>query len=188
MKSVRMSPCVKFYNWSIGFDYFGQPFFFRLPDGRKEKRTWQGLILTILVSVEILFYSSVQIAKLVSFGENTVMVSPRDNYFDSNFEFTTNDGLMLAFALTEFDENSDVIEDPDYGELKAYYNTWGLKDSPDAGEVFTEIPTSFCTKKQLGLAEDQENRLFYPKHKNAVNDLEKYNKKFRCFDSEFLRI
>ena len=86
-------------------------------------------------------------AKLVSYGENTVMVSPRDNFFDTNFEFTTNDGLMLAFALTGFDDNFDVIEDPAYGELKAYYNTWGLKESPDAGEEYSEIPTSFCTRK-----------------------------------------
>ena len=32
------------------------------------------------------------------------MLSSRENYFgDTDFEFTTDDGLMIAFALAEFD-------------------------------------------------------------------------------------
>ncbi len=68
------------------------------------------------------------------------MVSERDNYFDTDFEMTTQDGLMLAFGITAYDENYDLIDEPDYGELKAYYKTWGLKEA--VGVEFTEIPTS----------------------------------------------
>ena len=33
------------------------------------------------------------------------MVSLRDSYFDTDYEFTTDDGLMMAFALTYYDDN-----------------------------------------------------------------------------------
>lgn len=68
------------------------------------------------------------------------MVSERDNFFSTDFAVTSDDGLMLAFGLTAYDENYDMINEPDYGELKAYYKTWGLKDAP--GVEFTEIPTT----------------------------------------------
>ena len=81
-----------------------------------------------------------QCIKLVDFGENTIMMSLRDNFFPTNFEMTADDGLMLAFGITTYDEDYELVDEPDYGELKAYYKTWGLKDAP--GVEFTEIPTT----------------------------------------------
>ena len=104
-----------------------------------------GLCFTIVVSIAIVFYASVQFVRLVSFGDNTIMVSSRDSFFPTDFEFTTDDGLMIAFGLTAYDENYESIEDDDYGTLKAFYKTWGMKDAP--GEQFTEVPTSFCTRE-----------------------------------------
>lgn len=124
---------------AVALDQFGQPFYFRLPDGRKDKRTLPGLCFTIFVSIAIVFYASVQFVKLVSFGDNTIMVSSRDTYFPTEFEFTSDDGLMIAFGLTAYDENYESIEDDDYGTLKAFYKTWGMADAP--GVEFTEIPS-----------------------------------------------
>ena len=93
-----------------------------------------------------------QFIKLIEFGDNTIMVSERDSYFDESFSFTTDDGLMLAFALTAYDENYDMIDEPDYGEIKAYYKTWGLEGAEFI--QFTEIPTSQCTNEQLGINPD----------------------------------
>ena len=80
------------------------------------------------------------------------MVSTRDSFFDTDFEFTTDTGLMIAFGLTAYDDNLEPIEDPRYGELKAYYKTWGMNDA--LGVEFTELPTVPCTKKQLGISEE----------------------------------
>jgi len=33
------------------------------------------------------------------------MVSVRDSFYDSDFEFTTDDGLMIAFGITAYDDN-----------------------------------------------------------------------------------
>ena len=73
------------------------------------------------------------------------MVNTRDSFFATDYEYTTDDGVMIAFGLTAYDENYEPIEDDDYGTLKAYYKTWGLKDAP--GVEFNEIPTSYCTHK-----------------------------------------
>ena len=59
---------------------------------------------------------------------------------------------MIAFAITAFDDNYESIEDADYGDLKAFYKTWGFEDAP--GEQFIEIETKQCTKEQLGINED----------------------------------
>ena len=71
------------------------------------------------------------------------MVSKRDNFFETDYEFKTDDGLQIAFGITAYDENYESIENPDYGDLKAYYKTWGFEDAP--GEVFTEIISKQCT-------------------------------------------
>ena len=57
------------------------------------------------------------------------MVSVRDSHFDSSFEFTTNEGMMLAFGLTAYDDNQEPIDDAQYGTLKAYYKSWGLLEN-----------------------------------------------------------
>ena len=97
---------------------------------------------------------------------------------------------MIAFGLTAYDENYESIEDDDYGTLKAFYKTWGMADAP--GVEFTEIPSAPCTRAQLGLPDEetgeQKPGLFYPLHKNSVNDLTYYNKKFKCINSEFVRM
>lgn len=114
------------------------------------------------------------------------MVSTRDSYFDTDFEFNSDDGLMIAFGLTAYDDNLEAIDDADYGELKAYYKTWGMKD--DLGVEFIELATTYCTKAQLGLNEDgsqSDNQgLFYATHKGSVNDLKNYYRKFKCLDSQ----
>lgn len=80
------------------------------------------------------------------------MVSKRDSFFETDFEFRTEDGLQIAFGITSYDDNYDTTEDPDYGDLKAYYKTWGYEDAP--GEVFTEIESNQCTNEQLGIDEN----------------------------------
>ena len=118
------------------------------------------------------------------------MVSKIDQYFDTDFEFTQNDGLMFGFFLTAYDQEAESIEDPDYGRLVAKYITWGFDDAPN--EDRTEIPTSSCTPEQLGIYPNGtlsgKQNLFYPVHTNSQNDIKFFHKKFRCFDSEKITI
>ena len=71
------------------------------------------------------------------------MISLRDTEFSSDDEFTSEDGMMIAFGITAYDNNKEPIEDETYGNLKAYYRTWGLGEN--IAEVLEEIPTKMCT-------------------------------------------
>ena len=62
-------------------------------------------MFTVVISLAILFYASIQFIKLVEYGDNTIMVSSRDSYFGPEFEFTTENGLMMAFGITAYDGN-----------------------------------------------------------------------------------
>ena len=85
-----------------------------------------------------------QLVKLNAFAEPQIMVSVRDSFLDTDFEFTTDDGLMLAFGITAYDDNQEPIEDPSYGTLKAYYKSWGIKGT--SGVDFEELPSEMCSR------------------------------------------
>ena len=47
----------------------------------------------MVVSAIIVGYTSIQFLKLVEHGDTTIMVSKRDNFFETDDEFATEDGL-----------------------------------------------------------------------------------------------
>jgi len=91
------------------------------------------MMVTFVVSTAILFYAGIQFTKLVTYDDTSIMVSSQDSYFGTDFEFNSDDGLMIAYGLTAYDSNYESIEDDDYGTLQAFYKTWGFEDAN--GEV-----------------------------------------------------
>jgi hypothetical protein len=99
---------------------------------------------------------------------------------------------MVAFAITAYDDEQESIEDPSYGEIKAYYKTWGLIEGQSTN--FEELPSRICTRAELGLEkEDGDDVSDYSKagrlfetHKNSINDLKYYYKKLKCVETERL--
>ena len=172
----------------MALDQFGQPFFFRLPDGRRDKRTCPGFVFTVLVTAAICFYAAHQFARLLGFGDTTIMVSKIDSYFDTDFEFATEDGLAIGFMLTAYDDEQESIEDPDYGRLVAKYQHWGGTDVPT--ETAEEVPTYPCTTEQLGLHPNGtlsgEPGQFYPVRPDSEEDVTYRFRKLRCFREERL--
>ena len=143
----------------------------------------------------MLFYAFRQYQRLLSYEEPYIMYSVLDSHYSTDHEFTTDDGLMLAFGLTAYDDNQEVIEDPTYGTLRAYYKSWGIKKE-NTGIDFELIETDACTRAQLGLpklADDTESdysqpSLFYEHHPNGLSDVEYYYKKLKCPSQGQLRI
>ena len=154
-------------------DRFGEQFTFLMPDGNKSKKTFQGCLVTLIASLILIFYAGLQLLRLTGFKEPQIMLSVRDSYYGTDFEFTSDDGLMIAFGLTQYDSNQEIIEDPTYGILNGYYKSWGIIQK--SGTDFTLLPTTQCTRAQLGLpqidgdllSDYSEPPLFYPLHKNG---------------------
>ena len=55
-------------------------------------------------------------------------------------------------------EENNII-DPLYGELKAYYKSWGDLDNP--GVFYQELQTRPCTKSELLLEESTGSKKFW---------------------------
>ena len=127
----------KIEQYAKKLDCFGAEFNFNLPEEGYKIRTCSGMVVTFCVLIIIIFYGTMQFLRLMNTEQPSVMISVRDHYFDVDDEFTSDEGLMLAFGITAFDINYESIEDASYGQIKAYYKTWGLGD--DYAVKFEEI-------------------------------------------------
>ena len=181
-------------NKAQSIDQYGRGFSFYLPGGRKALKSFNGCLVTLISLFVVCFYSTMQLMKLLEFGDPSIMVSTRDAYFDTDHEFTTDAGLQIAFAITAYDANREPIDQPEYGALKPYYKSWGIVDSNDVH--FEPLAADYCTREQLGLVADadevktgdREGSRFFATHKNAISDFTYYSKKYRCVTDDKMRI
>ena len=130
-------------------------------------------------------FAFMQSIKLLTFDETDVMLSARDSYFDYNDEYSEN--LAIAFGITAYDNNQEIIEDPSYGVLNPYYKTWGFEDS--VGVEFEPLKTRPCTEAELHINNQTDpDSIFYPPHPEGVGSLSFYHKKLKCLDGEGIRV
>ena len=106
-------------------DVFGEGFNFKLPAGKDTYKTLLGSSFTILIAVMLIFYGSIQMQRLVVFGETVVTMSVKDSFFTPDDTITSEEGFKLAFGLTAYDSNQEAIDDPRYGRINAKYVSWG---------------------------------------------------------------
>ena len=80
--------------------------------------------MTLILLFVLLFYGGMKSIELATYDETDIMVSQREAFFDSDYEFSEN--LWYAFGVSAYDSDREPIEDPSYGVLKPAYKTWGL--------------------------------------------------------------
>ena len=130
------------------FDAFAHAFRFRLPNGEKEYRSWKGVCFTVILIIILAFYGVMQSIKLFERDETDVMQSSRDAHFDTDFVYSEN--LWYAFGITAYDDVREPIDDPSYGELKAFTKTWGGIEGDDVyGVNYRELAVRNCTEAEL---------------------------------------
>ena len=73
---------------------------------------------------------------------------------------------------------------PEYGEINAYYKTWGDPDNP--GTWLKPIATRQCTEKELNIEESSEGDpvKFWPYPASSIGDVKAFAKNFRCTDED----
>ena len=92
-------------------DWHGDIFQFRLPDGKKSKKTWSGCIFTVTTITAVILYMVMQFLQLSTYQDPSIMVSTRDSFYSTDHEFTTDEGFQFAFGITAFDDVQEPIED-----------------------------------------------------------------------------
>ena len=90
--------------------------------------------------------------------------------------------------FTAYDNNPEPVLTPDYGELIFKYTMWGEYDNGTFFEKFEDLPTHYCTDKELGLAKDGKDARFLPIRPSLKVQLEFYKPKMQCTDATSMMI
>ena len=91
-----------------------------MPDHRDRYRTILGAMLTIITFTLILGYGSYKVTDLIEYNDFKLLKFEKENFYDMREPFTSNEGLMVAAAITGYDSNKIPIEDPEVGTIKFY--------------------------------------------------------------------
>ena len=169
----------------LSLDAFPQSFFFQLPNKRDSLPSRTGLIFTILLSMILGVYSWFELLNLKEKGQTRIsshdIISsvPAEKVFDLD---KLGNGLEIAFGLTAFDKDPEMINEPDYATVKAFHKTW-TTNSFD----MEKIQTRPCTQKELGLGPegfDDPFSRFYPIFDDYRDWFEFYWQKLSCIDDK----
>ena len=103
----------------------------------------------------LLPYSLYRFDVMISFEDSTILEIHNPEYFNETFEVSTSANQFdVAFGLVGWGESESEDDTSMYGELKAFYKSWGNEgDAP--GTHYYDIKTRPCTKEELGLGDDK---------------------------------
>ena len=99
----------------------------------------------------LIIYGSLELITLRNHGNSTITKNAIDSYFNDTYEFDIDKkpGFQIAFGITTYDSNYEMIDEPEFAEIKMSLRYW----SPETnGTQFTLIEAHPCTEEELGLA------------------------------------
>ena len=79
----------------------------------------------------------------------TIMLNYAEGAFTQDDTFTAEDGLFIAAALTEYNQDTEIIEEKRYGELVIEQYGWGYHGF--LGTKSTKLKEHYCSDSELGL-------------------------------------
>ena len=108
-----------------------------------------GSFLTCLVAITTFMFFYTKTVTIVEKQDVDIMSALIDNNIDDDFRFTANNGFFISAALTRYNSNTTLTEEPRYGELAIEYFGWGY-DSEEIGSSGREIDYHYCSEEELG--------------------------------------
>ena len=155
-------------------DSFRESFQWHIDKDVDRQRSIMGSCLTILFTILTLTFTYSKGSVLITKDDVKIMSVTIPGAIDSDFKFSSREGFFAAAALTEFNTDTSIIEDPRYGELTVETYRWG-----DQKYDNDRLNFDFCTEEELGLVQGPNTQMF-PMYKPSQPDLEVYKKKFKC--------
>ena len=116
-----------FRSISHKFDFFRQPFFFNLPDNQGNYlTTTTGVTFSAVIVVTVLVYAGFDLVTLLGQDSSNVYENTIDLAFTEDYEFNIDKkpGLQVAFGLTAYDDDYEMLVVPEYVTLKARMYGW----------------------------------------------------------------
>ena len=65
----------------------------------------------------------------------------------------TRNGFEIAFGLSNYGNSVEMINEPQYGEIKAVLRSWNSEDE-DISVKFQNVETRPCTESELGIGKE----------------------------------
>lgn len=106
----------------------------------------------------------------------------QEDAYTYNDTFTSNEGLYIAAALSEYDSVTEMIEKPEYGELVIEHYGWGYS-ATELGVQSKNLVTHPCSDQELGLELGGDSKV-YPIAEGSKNEVTTWKKKFKCIDEK----
>ena len=71
-------------------------------------------------------YGTINMLELSSYGKTRMRLDVIDYYYKDidNFNLDKTPGLNIAFGITHYDNNTEPLDDLDYGEMVGMIKTW----------------------------------------------------------------
>ena len=166
-------------------DDFGEAPSMKINEGDDKIYSYCGAFLTIILIgiTSIFLYSKAMV--LYKGTDVTIMGNLAEGAYTYDDTFTADNGLFIAAALTEYNYETEIIEEKRYGELIIQHYGWG--NTADFGLENTVLDTHYCSDAELGLAPDPDNiSSIYPIFESQKKEIELWKKKFKCIPREDL--
>ena len=113
-----------FSDFATNLDMFGERFSFKLPGNKTHHGTPLGCCFTALLVMTFVLQTVLKSGSLVNLDDTTIHWQVEEGFFNSSHVFSSSDGFKIAFAITAYDSNHTITEDPTYGRLVARYRSW----------------------------------------------------------------
>ena len=182
MQGKRSASATPIASDILNFDLFRHPFRFMLPNGYDSVKSKPGRIATLLLVILTIGYGTINMLELSDYGKTTMRLDVIDYYYSDTdvFNIDKTPGLNIAFGVTHYDNNTEKLDNLDYGEVIGEIKRWdGENHVPHL-----KLKLRPCTKEELGLDTngESENAKFYPSHGNSKRYFDLYWKKLQCYD------
>ena len=167
------------------YDLFKRRFDFQLPNGYESLATKSGCFFTLILLIVLFAYGLLQAVTVATWANSIITNNVIDSFYQDDYVFDLDKkpGLQIAFGITYYDSNQEMIVEPDYGELIARVKKWG---GDAIGIEWQQLNIRPCTYEELGLGDEasQEDAKFFRPHKNSDGFIRYYWKKLYCYDEE----
>ena len=112
-----------------GLDSFGQNFNMKIKEDSNSFDSWMGLFLSVIL---VVIMGTFIYTKGVAWKEKKdvdVMSALYEHAITYDYQFNSDQGLFIAAGISEYDSNTEIIEEPEvYGELIIEHYGWGYDD------------------------------------------------------------
>ena len=128
----------------------------------------QGFFVTIVFYLIVIAFGAIHVLELKNYGKSTLRLDNIDYYYTDEYvlDLDKKPGFNIAFGITNFDHNLEMLDEPDYGEVVAKIKRWDSELLIN----WSDVKIRPCTMEELGLGgpETLSDAKFYPPHKDSI--------------------